>query len=61
MKSIVKRFVNLRMLIGVVLGGLLGLLYYYYVGCNSGGCPITSNPFISIGYGAMTGGLIAFK
>jgi hypothetical protein len=40
-----------------VLGGaLLGYAYYYFVGCYSGSCPITSNPYISTFYGA----LIAF-
>ncbi len=37
----------------VVLGGVLGYAYYYYVGCRSGTCPITSNPWISTGYGAL--------
>lgn len=40
-----------------VLGGaLLGYAYYYFIGCYSGTCPITSNPYISTFYGA----LIAF-
>lgn len=40
-----------------VLGGaLLGYSYYYFIGCYSGTCPITSNPYISTLYGA----LIAF-
>ncbi len=40
-----------------VLGGaLLGYSYYYFIGCYSGTCPITSNPYISTFYGA----LIAF-
>jgi len=36
----------------VVVGALLGYAYYYYVGCRTGACPITSNPWISTGYGA---------
>ncbi|MBD3288188.1 hypothetical protein GF337_05235 [candidate division KSB1 bacterium] len=39
----------------VILGGLLGYGYYYYIGCRSGMCPITSNPWISTGYGALIG------
>lgn len=39
----------------VVLGALLGYAYYYYVGCRTGTCPITSNPWISTGYGAFFG------
>ncbi|MFO0695147.1 MAG: DUF6132 family protein [Polyangiales bacterium] len=39
-----------------VLGGAVsGFLYYRFVGCASGACPITSNPWISTGYGALLG------
>ncbi|HMV14984.1 MAG TPA: DUF6132 family protein [Chitinophagales bacterium] len=44
-------------LIGVVLGAMAGYAYYYYVGCLSGTCAITSNPWNSILYGALMGGL----
>lgn len=44
-----------------VLGGaVLGYMYYYYIGCNSGHCPITSDPLISTVYGGVLGLLIAF-
>ncbi|MBK7105400.1 MAG: hypothetical protein IPH62_08960 [Ignavibacteriae bacterium] len=43
-----------------VLGGaILGYAYYYFIGCNSGSCPITSNPYISTVYGAAVGFLIS--
>ena len=41
--------------LGVAIGGLGGFLYYYYVGCTSGGCAITSNPFGSIIMGGFFG------
>lgn len=44
----------------VVLGALLGYGYYYYVGCRTGTCPITSNPWISTGYGAFFGLVLAW-
>lgn len=40
---------------GVTVGSLGGYLYYYYVGCLSGTCPITSNPYRMIIYGALIG------
>lgn len=43
-----------------VLGGAVaGFAWYYYVGCATGTCPITSNPYISTGYGALMGFLVS--
>jgi hypothetical protein len=39
----------------VVLGGSAGYGYYKFVGCRTGTCPITSNPWISTIYGALMG------
>lgn len=40
-----KWFVKYRkMLIGVLAGAVAGYAYYYFVGCASGSCAITSNP-----------------
>lgn len=51
-----KRFVSL---IGAFLGGVAGYLYYYFIGCSTGSCAITSRPFNSIIYGAIMGYLLA--
>jgi hypothetical protein len=48
----------IKIAIGTVVGGILGYLYYYFVGCN-GGCPITSNWIISVIYGALFGAIVA--
>ena len=55
-----KIFLNKHILkiAGSILGALAGFLYYYFIGCSSGTCPITSNPYISIAYGALMGYLI---
>jgi hypothetical protein len=45
-------------IVGAIAGGLLGFAYYYFVGCKSGTCPITSNPYISILFGAVMGLLL---
>jgi hypothetical protein len=45
--------------IGAVIGGALGFAYYKTVGCTTGACPLTSNPFVSTIYGICIGGLIA--
>ncbi|SDG35130.1 hypothetical protein SAMN05421825_3126 [Epilithonimonas hungarica] len=46
-------------LIGAFLGGVAGYLYYYFIGCSTGSCTITSRPFNSITYGAIMGYLLA--
>lgn len=43
---------------GLFTGALGGYLYYYYVGCVSGTCPITSNPYRMMIYGAVIGYLV---
>ena len=50
---------TLRIIIGVVVGGVLGFGYYKFVGCYSGTCPLTSNPCISTIYGMILGAMIA--
>ena len=44
--------------IGITIGALAGYAYYFYVGCASGTCAITSKPLNSTLYGALMGGLI---
>ena len=44
--------------IGIAIGALAGYAYYYYIGCASGTCSITSKPINSTLYGAVMGGLV---
>lgn len=39
----------------IIIGGILGYLYYHFVGCTSGTCAITSNPYLSILSGSFFG------
>lgn len=41
------------------MGTLGGYLYYHFVGCVSGTCPITSNPYNMMVYGAVLGYLLS--
>ncbi|MDZ4758543.1 MAG: DUF6132 family protein [Bacteroidota bacterium] len=45
-------------IIGIIVGAIGGFAYYYFVGCASGTCAITSKPLNSTLYGAMMGGLL---
>jgi hypothetical protein len=47
-----------KTVLGATIGASLGLAYYAFVGCSSGGCPITSNPWLTTAYGAMAGALV---
>ncbi|MGQ3133419.1 MAG: DUF6132 family protein [Flavobacteriales bacterium] len=44
---------------GIALGAALGYAYYYFIGCSSGSCAITSKPLNSTLYGALMGFLLA--
>ncbi len=49
---------NWLTLLGAAIGALGGYLYWLYIGCESGSCPITSSPLISSLWGAVMGGLL---
>lgn len=39
-------------------GALIGYAYYYYIGCANG-CPLSSNWYITTGYGLVSGIVLA--
>jgi hypothetical protein len=41
--------------LAVFIGVLAGFLYYYFIGCRSGSCPITGNPYMSMLWGGLMG------
>lgn len=49
-----------KLSIGIAIGGLLGFAYYFFIGCKSGTCAITSNPTNSTMYGMLLGLLWTF-
>lgn len=49
----------LRPVLGIALGALAGLGYYYLIGCGSGTCPITANPITTMIYTALAGLLLS--
>ena len=50
---------GIRLALFVVVGAALGFAYYRFVGCRTGACAITSNPYISTLYGALMGYLVS--
>lgn len=51
-------FLQKKTWFGIMAGAIAGYAYYYFVGCASGTCAITSNPVNVTVYGALMGGLI---
>ena len=49
----------IKLIIGICVGGVLGFSYYKFVGCSTGTCPLTSNPYVSTIYGAVMGALLS--
>ena len=49
---------NKLIILGIIGGAVCGYLYYYFVGCKTGTCPISSKPFNSSIYGAVMGALL---
>lgn len=45
-------------IIGLGVGAVGGFLYWKFIGCNSGTCAITSDPYKSSLYGLAMGGLL---
>lgn len=48
----------LKWIIGMVAGAALGFSYWYFIGCNTGTCAITSSPINSSIYGGLMGILL---
>lgn len=49
---------TMLIMLGTAVGLTAGYLYWYYIGCVSGTCLITSKPLNSSLYGALMGGLL---
>ena len=50
----------LKLGLGALAGAVLGYVYYYFIGCSSGTCPLTSNWHISTLYGTVIGLALAY-
>lgn len=48
----------LRTLLFALIGAAFGMVYYHFFGCTTG-CPITSNPWMTVAYFTVIGGLLS--
>ncbi len=49
---------GIRAVVGISLGAAAGFAFYSFSGCSTGACPITSNPVMSVAWGALIGGAL---
>lgn len=42
-------------IVSVAIGAALGYGYHRLVGCRTGACPLTANPYVATLYGALVG------
>ena len=49
---------TIMIIIGVIIGGISGYLYWKYIGCSTGKCAITSVWYKSTLYGMFMGGML---
>jgi len=52
------KFLTLKSIIGMVVGIIGAYIYYIEIGCKSGSCPITSNPWMTMLWGLLMGYLV---
>jgi hypothetical protein len=49
----------IRMAIGGAAGALLGLAAYKFIGCRTGACPLTANPWLAMAIWGLMGLMIS--
>ena len=49
----------LKSVLGAVLGAGVGYVLYRFVGCKSGACPLTANPWVAMAIWGLMGFLVA--
>jgi hypothetical protein len=59
-KRIVKKITYVK-IFSVILGGVLGFLFYYFTSCCSDEMLLNLNPYFTVLYGMIIGALISAK
>ncbi len=48
----------MKMLIGAAIGTAVGYAMFRFVGCRTGACPLTANPWISMALYGLLGAMV---
>ena len=57
-KATLKSWYFWKPALSIIIGGSVGFLYHHFVGCSTGKCGITSNPYLSVLWGSALGYLL---
>lgn len=58
LKILKNRKITIKLLL-IIIGLIGGYAYWYFIGCSSNSCPITSKWYLSTIYGGLVGYLIS--
>ncbi|HPG34101.1 MAG: hypothetical protein M9948_11390 [Lentimicrobium sp.] len=59
LKASLKSRNTIKNIAALIIGAIAGYIYYVNVGCSTGGCAITSNPYMTVLWGGLLGYLFA--
>lgn len=48
-----------RGVLGAIVGAVIGFALYKFVGCRTGACPLTANPFVAMAIWGAIGVMLA--
>ena len=48
-----------RIVAGALIGAAVGFALYRFVGCRTGACPLTANPYVAVAIWGAIGALLA--
>jgi len=51
----------IRIIIGIIAGIIIGALYWEFIGCQGGSCPLTSNPTKTMILFGLMGGWFTYR
>jgi hypothetical protein len=51
--------VAMKAVVGLLVGAAVGYAMYRFVGCKTGACPLTANPWVAMSIWGLMGALLA--